>query len=256
MAQSFVLDLQAHPKLRLWNEWLDFNVREHGQVSLECYEKSWYGKFDLYATAQIILEHWTEPTQDQEGFAGELSRGFAGIWDETQANGLTSDCKRIYGSRRERWQRICRDLRVQFPHRFRAWRAVAESDDGEPMKYIPEIIAAWRSEVTYVSVPQSQLASWSLSQLTAETQLKAGSNGVLYRSDIPFEMTLFDKIADNGALVRHGRECEVIAGFYEPRAIFADKRDVKVRLMGRIYGAGEAEILFEEFARHCDRIPV
>lgn len=148
----------------------------------------------------------------------------------------------LYWSRKSRWERLAKQLKMAVPKKFLAYRAVKGS------AFVEAVARAWEEEeFPLMSVWQESLASWSLTEKAARQffgEPFEEEDAVLFVAEIPFEQTFMDKFLDGGSLVlNHFEEDLIFAGGHKSGDIFAIKERTVVKYRGFEYTYEQRKLL-------------
>lgn len=248
MTQTYV-ELVTQPALRAYDHAIserasklrrDDKVRMQQELTTLRREFAWlYQDKALQERVEFLVEQWTRDFEVNPNRA-LMCEAWSGIfrgapWDTSWqlSVGIT------LATRRERWERLAKQLGMAVPSGFRAYRGV------KGMAFVQAIVSAWQADVDRLEVRQNELASWSLNLAVAYRFAEADA-AAMYAADIPFEQTLADKWVDGSHFVApYYRQYEVIAGKSTADGLIAQAKECRVFYRNKWYGYQEREAVFE-----------
>ncbi|WP_027480540.1 hypothetical protein [Deinococcus pimensis] len=151
----------------------------------------------------------------------------------------------MLASRRERWERLARELGIPVPQAFTSYRGV------KGRVYAEDVLRAWFSETdTHVVIRGEEASSWSLKR---EAGLKYGRSetlgGAMFEADLRFSETLSDQLVDDSGFVTgYFTEHEIIPIHGTKDALRARKERSQVYL-GQWFGIDERDAALAAFER-------
>ncbi|GGJ31407.1 hypothetical protein [Deinococcus roseus] len=215
-------------------------AKDLGKMLGNLYYHDLYQDKAFYASAREV----SEKLCSQDALAHQsVRRSWVRALNALEPQGeLDEVVSQIYWSRKSRWERLAKQLKMAVPKKFLAYRAVKGS------AFVEAVSRAWEEEDRpLMSVWQESLASWSLTEKAARQffgEPFEEEDAVLFVAEIPFEQTFMDKFLDGGTLVLHHSEEDLIyAGGYKSGEIYALKERTIVKYRGFEYTFEQRKLL-------------
>lgn len=241
--------LEKDPKLQAFQQSLSKfytnntdpqKARELGKMLGNLYYHDLYQDKGFYASAREISEKLC--SSDSAAHQSVRRSWVRALNALDPQNDLDEVVSQVYWSRRSRWEKLAKQLKVSLPQKFLAYRAVKGT------AFVEAIAEAWEEEdKPLVSVWQESLASWSLSEKAARLYFGEPfeeQDAVLFVAEIPFEQTFMDKFLDGGTLVLgHFDQDLIYAGGYKSGEIYALKERTVVKYRGFEYTYEQRKLL-------------
>lgn len=241
----------SDPNLQLFNDEIALMRTNPSAVPLETQlEKSHYADVfddpDLLARNRKMVTDWStwlSNTPEHQALRGSWKNLLEGkaptsAMDQTMFDTVTT--------RKERWQNLSAQTGIPVPESFQAYRGV----HGE--YFVGNVVEAWADESSKTMiVPSNTLTSWSLDKNTAEYFAydfggRHFPNGAIFETDIPFDMTVFDKWADDGNFITtFDSQHEVVVGTLQPDSLAVPKEKVSVRYLDKVYTYDQRQELID-----------
>ena len=239
-------------KLFGWNDLvkLDAYVTAHAGRDAFWVDKVYNGAADTLTRVKTLVLKWIQGYEHKSKDQAFIKA----MHNPKTAFGKT--LRDADASRRLRWDNLAKEANLPaVPDSFTLYRGT-KSFENEGHHMLNWALVAWQDETTdYMRVLSHELASWSPNEGSAR-KFMSEREGVLWKADVPFELTYFDKWVDDGGFITtFGSENEVIAGGPTKNAIATRKRDIVVKYRGIEYYYPDRKELFKAVLRDRKRLP-
>lgn len=241
---TYVLEFARDSQLRHFDERVTrSNVRgsRAGIPGTAFWTRKMYDAFyrnkGLQEAVSSRLQQWTQDST-HPSCCLRLSQAFEALSRGVPRSGDAAFLMLVILTRTSRWARLASVAGLPgIPDYFAVYRAVTGESAA---RYVSRM---WNDRtIGYFPVQRPGLASWSLvrgSDTTGAARFllrDSKCNGVIYKSVVPFERSIFDKWVDDSHLLsRYPFEYEIVLGSTERRPIICADEDVEVFWDGRRY---------------------
>jgi hypothetical protein len=229
MPPIFVLTFD-NPQLRAFNQEISLGSESRPWLRTariknthEKYYAVWHSIYGDTLGGQFVhiqtwLDLWTsEKTTDQQ-------RALAQWLKAQQSPNSPEEISLVawLSTRAIRWQKLAKHLGIAVPDAFcvyrfaKLWRKGEFSGDKtilpKVFEVIQKVVDTWISGSDQpFEARQKELGSWSLSISGLQKHIEMAKIGLIYKTELPFDLTIADKWVDDDAFVEFSSENEIIA---------------------------------------------